>query len=200
MGLYAEFSALDFGYPDEVSGGDETIGFESVWVDYSEACDAFVETFLSVALDLVPVDTGYLSSTIDADTDGEMCYAEATADYAEYVEYGTWCMEAQPYFEPALEQAMAVFHSLAGEAVSTAQEELEDILSSLMEASMRIAGGGQSWGQFFGGLAMFAILSIILFPVLVTLYGILDSTIGMLTGRTHDRAMELDGLPDVIIT
>lgn len=200
MGLYVEFSALDFGYPDEVSGGDETIGFESVWVDYSEACDAFVETFLSVALDLVPVDTGYLRSTIDADTDGEMCYAEATADYAEYVEYGTWCMSAQPYFRPALEQAMTVFHSLAGEAVSEAQEELEEILGSLMEASMSIAGGGQSWGQFFGGLAMFVILSLILFPILVNLYGIMDSTLGVLTGRTRDRAIEQYGFPDIIIT
>ena len=79
-------------YPDEVSGTDARGVERFVEVDYTGACEAFVETFLEVALDLVPVDTGYLYSTISADTDGYFCWAEATAEYAQYVEYGTWCM------------------------------------------------------------------------------------------------------------
>jgi hypothetical protein len=94
MGLYTEFDAVDMGYPNELTGGDESIGEASVLIDYSEACEAFVETFLRVSRELVPVNTGYLKSTIDAGTDGSWCYAEATADYAEYVEYGTSYMDA----------------------------------------------------------------------------------------------------------
>ena len=107
MGLYAEVDFItDWGFPEQLTGGDETIGEASVPVNYSGACSAFVETFLEVAKELVPVDTGYLRSTIDAGTDGfSFCYAEATAEYAQYVEYGTWCMDAQPYFEIALEEA-----------------------------------------------------------------------------------------------
>ena len=107
MGLYAEVDFInDWGFPDELTGGDETIGEASVSVNYSGACSIFVETFMEVAKELVPVDTGYLRSTIDAGTDGfSFCYAEATAEYAQYVEYGTWCMDAQPYFEIALEEA-----------------------------------------------------------------------------------------------
>ena len=107
MGLYAEVDFInDWGFPEELTGGDETIGEASVSVNYSAACSIFVETFIKVAKELVPVDTGYLRSTIDAGTDGfSFCYAEATAEYAQYVEYGTWCMDAQPYFEIALEEA-----------------------------------------------------------------------------------------------
>jgi len=137
MGLYAAFDVSEFNYPFDVSGEDAQGKVHFVEVDYGEACEAFVETFLEVALDLVPVRTGYLYSTIDANTDGySFCWAEATADYAEYVEYGTWKMDAQPYFQPALEEAMAVFHDLAGTAVAEAEEILEDIISTAMEAAM----------------------------------------------------------------
>ena len=106
MGLYAEIDIVgDWGFPSDVTGGDDEIGYKSVPVDYSEACRVFVFPFIEVATELVPVDTGYLRSTINADTDGiSICYAEATAEYAQYVEYGTWCMMAQPYFEIALEK------------------------------------------------------------------------------------------------
>jgi HK97 gp10 family phage protein len=106
MGLYAEYSFIDDGgFPDEISGGDDQIGEASVSVDYSSACAVFVDTFLRVANQLVPVDTGYLRSTIDAGEWGDGFWCEATADYAQYVEYGTSYMDAQPYFEPALEAA-----------------------------------------------------------------------------------------------
>jgi HK97 gp10 family phage protein len=106
MGLYAEYSFIDDGgMPGELTGGDDKIGEASVLVDYSSACAVFVDTFLRVANQLVPVDTGYLRSTIDAGEWGDGFWCEATADYAQYVEYGTSYMDAQPYFEPALEAA-----------------------------------------------------------------------------------------------
>ena len=193
MGLYVSFCIDDFNnYPAEVSGTDARGHEQYVEVDYTGACDAFVETFLEVALDLVPVDTGFLRSTINADTDGYFCWAEATAEYAQYVEYGTWCMQEQPYFRPALEQAMAVFHDLAGAAVSEAEEILGDSLQSAMSAF-------QSTFGFMKGILMMTGAFILLFPILVNLYGIIDSTLGAITGRT-DEAMMIWRIPEITIT
>ena len=155
MGLYASYSFTeDGGMPDEISGGDEIIGMASVLVDYSPACQIFVDTFLREARQLVPVDTGYLRSTIDAGAVGNGCWFEATADYAQYVEYGTSNMEAQPYFEPALQAAFGEAMVVAQEALGQAQQELEMILTDMMNAAMSVASGGgnmasASWGQFF---------------------------------------------------
>lgn len=204
MGLYAEFSAAEMGYKEEIEGGNDEIGYEIIMVDYTEAYDAFVSTFLDIATTLVPVDTGYLRSTIDASHDGFTCWAEATADYAEYVEYGTSYMSAQPYFTPALEEAMRVFHSIARDLQSEAQAELEELLSGMMNSAMSMMSGGgnmfsASWGQFFGGLAMMAGMFFLFFPLLVYTYGIIDSTIGALTGK-DDRSMEMFFMPEIIIT
>lgn len=192
MGLYVSFCLDDFNYPEEVSGTDARGVMQSVPVDYNEACEAFVETFLEVALDLVPVDTGFLRSTIDASTDGYFCEAKATAEYAQYVEFGTWKMEEQPYFRPALQQAMEIFHELANLAQSTAEEMLEGLLQSAMTAFQ------STFGFWRGMLAMVGAF-ILLFPILVNLYAIIDSTLGVLTGRT-DRAIAEWGIPEIIIT
>ena len=193
MGLYVSFCIDDFeNYPAEVSGTDARGNEQYVEVDYTGACEAFVETFLEVALGLVPIDTGYLRSTINAETDGYFCWAEATAEYAQYVEYGTWCMQEQPYFRPALEQAMAIFHDLAGTAVSEAEEILGNLLQNAMTAF-------QSTFGFIKGTLMMTGAFILLFPILVNLYAIIDSTVGVLTGKT-DKAMAIWGIPEIIIT
>ena len=207
MGLYAEIDIVgDWGFPSDVTGGDDEIGYESVPVDYSEACRVFVSTFMEVATELVPVDTGYLRSTINADTDGfSFCYAEATADYAQYVEYGTWCMMAQPYFEIALEEACAAAGIEAQNAVNLAREELEAILSSMMKASVSAFGGefspegmgSMSFGSWLGSMATFTLMFIMFFPVLVNLYGIIDIIGNSLTGG-GSYADSL--IPEVIIT
>lgn len=207
MGLYAEIDIVgDWGFPSDVTGGGDEIGYESVPVDYSEACRVFVSTFMEVATELVPVDTGYLRSTINADTDGfSTCYAEATADYAQYVEYGTWCMRAQPYFEIALEEACAAAGIEAQNAVNLAQEELEAILSSMMKASVSAFDGefspegmgSMSFGSWLGSMATFALMFVMFFPVLVNLYGIIDTIGNSLTGG-GSYADSL--IPEVIIT
>lgn len=126
MGLLVEFDVGEYGYNTNVFGvvGD-LVPFLAT-MDFAPACEAFVETFMEEATKLVPVRTGYLQSTINATTDGSHCVAQATAEYAEFVEYGTWCMEAQPYFTPALEKAMAVFHQIAQQIQEGAMREAEE--------------------------------------------------------------------------
>lgn len=201
MGLYAEYSFIDDGgMPDELTGGDDEIGEASVLVDYSNACAVFVDTFLRVANQLVPVDTGYLRSTIDAGELDDGFWCEATADYAQYVEYGTSYMDAQPYFEPALEIAFGEAMIEAQLAVDQAAEELEAILSDMMSAAMSAASGtGGMMGSFFGGLVLFALMAIILFPVLVIAYGIMDS-LSFKGDYGIDRGGGGGGFPEVIIT
>lgn len=211
MGLYAEFSIIDdCGFPETLEGGDEEIGEASVHVDYSAVGDVFVSTFMDVALSLVPVDTGYLQSSIYADSDGMgFCWAEATADYAEYVEYGTSYMDAQPYFEPALAAACAAAMEAAETAVDEAADILEGMLASMMDAAMGMFGGGgsygamsnMSFGSWLGGMAMFAITAIILFPILVNVYGVLDTIFN--SGGTYIQAekyMGAEWIPEVEIT
>lgn len=206
MGLYAAVDFIgDWGCPEQLEGGDESIGFTSVFVDYSTACEIFVETFLSVANSLVPVDTGYLMGSIDASTDGvSFCEAEATADYAQYVEYGTVHMDAQPYFEPALEAACQAAGIEAQAAIDVAQELLEMALEAMMEAAMAAMGGsfsptgmgGMSFGAWLGGLALFALMFIITFPILLVGYAIAD----MIFNSGKDNYGADSFIPEVIIT
>lgn len=141
MGLYVKFDVGDYGLVTETEAIVADLLPVNINMDWAPACKAFVKTFLEEANKLVPVDTGYLRSTIKAGTDGYRCWAEASADYAEYVEYGTWCMEAQPYFEPALEKAMQVFWEVVediqdkekAKLVDEVSFELEDMLASAME-------------------------------------------------------------------
>lgn len=136
MGLYASFNVADYGL---VSSFDAVVA-DMVPVfavmDWAPACEAFVETFIAEATALVPVRTGYLQSTINAYTDGYNCHAEATADYAEYVEYGTSYMEAQPYFEPALEKAMQAFWEVVEDIQDQEKANIADEVSMELDAMM----------------------------------------------------------------
>ena len=135
MGLYADVDIQDWGCATSTPYG-------YVQVDYGPAIDAFQETFMSVSESLVPVDTGYLKSTLSASSSGTLLIAEASAEYAEYVEYGTWKMAAQPYFEPAFQEACAraysVAHSLYGQAM---QEESEIVAGGIQSEAEGIAQG-----------------------------------------------------------
>ena len=173
MGLYASFTPEELGYPLTLE--QELLGeIAIVEVDYSAACEAFVATFMAEATALVPVDTGYLQSTIDADTDGFFCECMAEAEYAQYVEYGTWKMDAQPYFTPALEAGLRAFQEVAGEALDEAQEELKEICEAIMEAAQATFSDGSFLGDI-GATLLGGLMLWLLFPILVNLYGIMKS-------------------------
>ena len=63
-----------------------------------ESADRVVETAKST----VPVVTGHLQGSIGNKVSGKNAEIFATAEYAAYVEYGTYKMAAQPYLAPAL--------------------------------------------------------------------------------------------------
>lgn len=220
MGLYAYFDVSSCGLPDEVTAGD--IGYPemedeagSVEVDYSGALEHMVATFMEIATSLVPVDTGYLQSTIHAETDGLSAEFFADAEYAQYVEYGTWKMRAQPYFQPALDEAISVFITEAMQALTRAQQVMEAILQDIMAAAMETVAnmmgspfGGMSpmglgqmtTGAYLGGLALGMAIMFIAFPLLVNLYAIMDT----LMGPFDPMQQRIDNLQangiDIIIT
>ena len=136
MGLLAEFTMDDLGYADST----EELG---IYIDYSYGCEVFAATFLEVAQDLVPVDTGYLMGSIDAKATSDGCTCITKCEYAQYVEYGTCYMRAQPYFEPAIEAALDAAIPLWDEAVEEAMEEEEELLEE-MERAERASRGGRN--------------------------------------------------------
>lgn len=199
MGLWAEFHLEDFGYETELSIDleDETL-IENI--DYSDAFQACMDTFMEVATSLVPIDTGYLYNSIGVSFLGDGIAFYALADYAQYVEFGTAYMGAQEYFTPALEEAMAIFHQEAEVAISFAEDALEGVVEGLMSASMGFAqsmGGG-----FFTGLGVFAVSAFLLFPVMLFMYGVADSLGNAFFGegvRAEISGMGSDGVPEIEI-
>lgn len=139
MGLLAEFTMDDLGYAEST----EELG---IFIDYSEGCEVFAETFLEVAQDLVPVDTGYLMGSINASATSDGCTCITECEYAEYVEYGTCYMGAQPYFEPAIEAAREAATPYWDEAVERAMEEEAQLLAEMekMEKSAKASRGGRN--------------------------------------------------------
>lgn len=61
-----------------------------------------------------PVDTGTLENSISADIDGLTAEVSATTNYADYVEYGTSRMAAQPYMGPAFDAHVPAFEEALG--------------------------------------------------------------------------------------
>ena len=147
MGLYATIDLKsDCGFPDRTP----QLGLP---IDYTEAITVFSETFMKVSQEMVPVDTGYLRSSLRSYGRGMTVEAEATADYAQYVEYGTWCCPAQPYFNPAIEaatnEAFNVANRICNEAI---MEEAQLVQKQYMaEAKSRVAIAAQSIGVLSGG-------------------------------------------------
>lgn len=75
----------------------------------------------STTTSLCPVDTGALRDSIDIQVSGLTLTAIAGEDYASYVDQGTINMDAQPFFEDPINEAVAQW-----------QQELEQkLLSSL---------------------------------------------------------------------
>ena len=166
MGLYAEFSPYDFVFPSDFSASTED-GDVYVEVDYSEAIDDAIDTFMEIATSLVPVDTGYLQSTISAFSDGDTVCFSADAEYAEYPEYGTWCQAEQPYFRPALQEAIDVFII---DAVGAIDEAQNDFVSE-MELSGAEGAGGESLlsyvGDIIANIVATLVIGFLFFPLFI---------------------------------
>lgn len=159
MGLRANINAMDQGFPMTAD-----VGNISVPVDYSEAAEAFKAMFLDVARQLVPVRTGYLKSTIAAEIGeasiGEVT-AEASAEYAQYVEFGTYRQMAQPYFIPAIEAALEEWGLAAQKAYEEALEEAQAAYEAEQaQQQSQEAGGAPVGGGLLGGLALLGLLLI----------------------------------------
>ena len=94
MALFGEFSHT---YPTQITLSSEWCDVSQT-VEYDSQIGAALGQFQNEARALCPIRTGNLVSSISGGASSEGFTAEAAADYAEYVEYGTWKMEAQPYF------------------------------------------------------------------------------------------------------
>ena len=159
MGLRVNINAMDQGFPMTANVGDISIP-----VDYSEAAEIFKTVFLDVARELVPVRTGYLKSTIAAEIGeasiGEVT-AEASADYAQYVEFGTYRQMAQPYFIPAIEAALEEWGLAAQKAYDEALEEAQAAYEAEQaQQQSQEAGGAPVGGGLLGGLVLLGLLLI----------------------------------------
>lgn len=159
MGLRANINAMDQGFPMTADVGDISIP-----VDYSEAAEVFKAVFLDVARELVPVRTGYLKSTIAAEI-GEASIGEVTvtasAEYAQYVEFGTYRQMAQPYFIPAIEAALEEWGLAAQKAYDEALEEAQAAYEAEQaQQQSQEAGGAPVGGGLLGGLVLLGLLLI----------------------------------------
>lgn len=67
---------------------------------------------------LVPVDTGFLRSSIQsAHGPDNSAIVAVAAEYAAYVEYGTSRMHAQPYLRPAVDEHISEIEQAVGETL-----------------------------------------------------------------------------------
>lgn len=139
MGLYASvdvLSDLQFSPITPVLG---------LMPDYSAGCGTFCAVFEATAKSLCPVDTGRLQASLIADTDGATyCEAMTDCEYAQYQEYGTWCMPAQPYFEIAVETAINAAFDDWKEAEITVFEEEQKTLGGYKSAFLSMASSAYS--------------------------------------------------------
>lgn len=76
-----------------------------------------------MAKSICPVDTGFLQSSISGQAGKRISEIEAEAEYAQYVEYGTWKMDAQPYFTPAVERSAEMAFQIASNIYALKLEE-----------------------------------------------------------------------------
>lgn len=143
MGLHCVIDIeSDWGFPNRTP----ELGIP---IDYTEAITVFTDTFMEISREMVPVDTGYLRSSINCYGGGTTITAEATADYAQYVEYGTWCCQPQPYFNPAIEAANNTSFAIAKSIYDQAMvQEAEMIRQQLMnEAQSKLESAMMSIGS-----------------------------------------------------
>lgn len=213
MGLFAVITGDDLELPTELTGtaivpvdsdsnGEDDVAWNNettevtVQVDYTDAFAAFADAFYSIATDLVPIDTGYLLSSISSSSDDWSMTAQADADYAQYVEFGTWKMAAQPYFIPALNQAWDETEPLFQQALLDAQQELQNEIAAIQEGLGDNADTG--FGGGFGGF-LGMILGAVVVGLIQGFFGLLGSaggssgrgSVGSVSGGDFDSFVEI---------
>jgi HK97 gp10 family phage protein len=92
-------------------------------IDYSDAVREAIDEFMDAATSDVPVDTGTLQASISCEAEYMGFTAYADTNYAEYVEYGTYKMDAQPYFEDNLESVAEELHANCVEIWQDAEQQ-----------------------------------------------------------------------------
>ena len=197
MGLRANINAMDQGFPMTADVGDISIP-----VDYSEAAEVFKAVFLDVARELVPVRTGYLKSTIAAEIGeaniGEVT-VEASAEYAQYVEFGTYRQMAQPYFVPAIEAALEEWGLAAQEAYDQALKEAQAAYEEEQaQQQSQEAGGAPVGGSLLGGLVLLG-LSLIFTIFIEGIKSMFNDTDSHRSGRLAQGDLGSALFPDIEI-
>ena len=127
MGLYWECDVIeDLGYPEYEIGPNGN----PVFYDYSAGCEIFCAMFLSNVMQRCPVDTGYLLYSINAKPARTSMRCWTKCSYAQYQEYGTVYMRAQPYFQPSLYAAFDIAVMVWEEEFDNVQNYIEGNINS----------------------------------------------------------------------
>jgi len=112
----------------DVQGVEE---FQSAMQSFDAAMQREVYRYLhnwasdvkALAMQLVPVRTGHLRSTIYAKIHEWVVEIGAEATYALFVEFGTRYMHARPYLYPAIQEHLPRLEQIICEAIDAAKSE-----------------------------------------------------------------------------
>lgn len=152
-------------------------------IDYSDAVREAIDEFMDAATSDVPVDTGTLQASISCEAEYMGFTAYADTNYAEYVEYGTYKMEAQPYFEDNLESVAEELHANCVQIWQDAEQQDREQYQAQIEARMQEAQG-------LGGESL---LGMVLSSMLIGLLnGLLSIIQDMFSMRNGDNTEDTD--------
>lgn len=154
MGLKASINLDRWNFP-------KTTPLLNLPINYAGVGELFVDITTQLAQSVCPVDTGFLKSSIGGRGEDRTGTVQATAEYAQYVEYGTWKMEAQPYFTSAVEQGAEIAFMVAMEIYINALQREQEIITGQMMGSFSLASlassmtginfGMKNDNSFYGG-------------------------------------------------
>ena len=148
---------------------DRVLGLSPDTYSLREAFMAFSNAFHATINDLCPVRTGFLRSTCNCILNGETIICFANAEYAQYVEYGTSRMSAQPYFEPAIEDGIRAMKPILDDmadranqgSISDGRRGAVNVQGAAANESFDIASAIDGVAMFILGLLLIAIKEII---------------------------------------
>lgn len=151
---YGDDPENEIGYSD---CGVSTIGSIDISGGCAAMADAFSEAFMSSISSLTPVRTGYLVSSIYTNNGGIEVECNAGADYAQYVEYGTYKMYAQPYFEPSIEAGIDAARAAGESAIQEMNNALCDELAVAFDDTL----AGIEFGTIYALMIFFMLWAIL---------------------------------------